>query len=64
MSSNGALPQTRLRRLALVILAGVLIEVTSIVWIHPTAFLVFAGLGATTTGVGIVIYLWSLASPD
>ena len=63
MSSHRTRDDTRLRRLALVVLAGVLVELATLVWTHPTAFLAFAGLGVATVGVGITIYLWSLASP-
>jgi hypothetical protein len=44
---------------ALVIL-GLLIEIVSLLWIHPLAFVLFAFVGASLTGLGILVYLASL----
>jgi hypothetical protein len=44
---------------ALVIL-GLLVEIVSLLWFHPLAFVLFAFVGASLIGLGILIYLASL----
>lgn len=58
--------QKRLRISALLIALGLGVELISLFWSHPTAFLLFIGVGGLLIGLGIVVYLWSLlthASP-
>jgi hypothetical protein len=48
------------------ILLGLLVEVISLLWFHPLSFVLFAFLGVTLVGLGILVYLASLifsASP-
>jgi uncharacterized membrane protein YdcZ (DUF606 family) len=48
------------------IIMGLLVEIVSLLWFHPLAFVLFAFIGATLIGLGIVVYLASLvfaASP-
>ena len=44
---------------ALIIL-GLLVEILSLMWIHPLAFAAFAFVGASLIGLGILVYLASL----
>ena len=44
---------------ALVIL-GLLVEIVSLLWFHPLSFVLFAFVGASLIGLGIVVYLASL----
>jgi hypothetical protein len=44
---------------ALVIL-GLLVEIASLLWFHPLAFVLFAFVGASLIGLGILVYLASL----
>ncbi len=44
---------------ALIIL-GLLIEIVSLLWFHPLAFVLFAFVAASLIGLGILIYLASL----
>jgi hypothetical protein len=44
---------------ALVIL-GLLIEIASLLWFHPLAFVLFAFVAAFLIGLGILVYLVSL----
>jgi hypothetical protein len=44
---------------ALIIL-GLLIEIASLLWFHPLAFVLFAFVGASLIGLGILVYLASL----
>ncbi len=44
---------------ALVIL-GLLVEIVSLLWFHPLAFVLFAFVSATLIGLGVLVYLASL----
>jgi len=44
---------------ALVIL-GLLVEIASLLWFHPLAFVLFAFVGASLIGLGVLVYLASL----
>ena len=44
---------------ALVIL-GLLVEIGSLLWFHPLAFVLFVFVGAALIGLGMLIYLVSL----
>jgi hypothetical protein len=44
---------------ALIIL-GLLVEIVSLVWFHPLAFVLFVFVGASLIGLGILVYLASL----
>ncbi|MGA9183652.1 MAG: hypothetical protein WBZ32_00030 [Candidatus Acidiferrales bacterium] len=39
------------------VIAGLLIEVVSLLWFHPLSFVLFAFVAATLVGLGIVVYL-------
>ncbi|MGB6265233.1 MAG: hypothetical protein WBF56_05760 [Candidatus Acidiferrales bacterium] len=41
-------------------IAGLLIEIVSLLWFHPLSFVLFAFVAATLVGLGIVVYLVSL----
>jgi hypothetical protein len=42
------------------IILGLLVEIVSLLWFHPLAFVLFAFVGATLMGLGILVYLASL----
>jgi len=44
---------------ALIIL-GLLVEIVSVLWFHPLAFVLFVFVSATLIGLGIVVFLLSL----
>ena len=44
---------------ALIIL-GLLIEIATLLWFHPLSFVLFAFVGASLIGLGLVVYLASL----
>jgi hypothetical protein len=51
----------RLLRIATVlIILGLVVEIISLQWIHPLAFVLFAFVGASLLGLGILVYLASL----
>ena len=41
---------------------GLLVQAMTLFWSHPTAFLIFIGLGSLLVALGIVRYLWALIS--
>ena len=48
------------------VIAGLLLEIVSLVWFHPLSFVLFAFVAAALIGLGILVYLVSLvfaASP-
>lgn len=42
------------------IILGLLVEIVSLLWFHPLSFVLFAFVGATLIGLGIIVYLASL----
>ena len=52
-----------LRISGILLILGILIEIISLVWEKPLAFLLFVGIGGSLTFVGIVLYLYSLLPP-
>jgi len=56
--------ERRLRLAGILIIAGLLVELFSLRWSHPTAFLVFIMLGGGLIGIGILVYLYTLVSRE
>jgi hypothetical protein len=54
--------QRRLRVSSTMVLLGLLVELASLLWSHPTAFMFFLGPGALLMVIGILIYLYSLVT--
>ena len=52
----------RLRLSGVLVTLGLLIQLASLWWTHPTAFLAFAFLGGPIVIAGVVIFLYSLVS--
>ncbi len=42
------------------IILGLLVEIVSLLWFHPLSFVLFAFVGVTLMGLGIMVYLISL----
>ena len=59
-------PLSRLERWikisGLLIIAGLVIELISLHWDHPTSFLVFLVTGGALIGLGILAYLYSIVT--
>jgi hypothetical protein len=49
-----------LRISSALIILGLLVEIVSLVWFHPLAFVLFVFVGASLIGLGILVYLASL----
>ena len=54
--------ERRLRIAGTLIMSGLLIELGSLLWSHPLAFILFIAVGGSLMAIGIVIYLYSLVS--
>jgi hypothetical protein len=50
----------RIRISGICLLLGMVVEVISLMWSNPTAFLVFASVGFFLFALGLVFYLFSL----
>jgi hypothetical protein len=44
-----------------ILILGLILEVVTLVWFHPLSFVLFAFVAAGLLGLGIVVYLGSLA---
>jgi hypothetical protein len=53
-----------LRISGVLLILGIAVEIISLVWEKPMAFLLFAGVGGLLTFAGIVVYLYSLVPPS
>ena len=58
----GALTHRRLRLSALLVMLGLVVEVISLTWRHPTAFILFVGVGGTLMAAGMLWFLYSIVS--
>ncbi|HXV63563.1 MAG TPA: hypothetical protein VEK15_22870 [Vicinamibacteria bacterium] len=52
----------RLQLAGALIAGGLLVEVITIYWSHPLAFVAFLLLGGALVGVGALLYLYSIVS--
>ncbi len=52
----------RLRLSGLLVALGLIVEAITLFWSHPTAFLVFLGLGGLLVGAGVLLYLFTIAT--
>lgn len=62
---NGGKPtavERRLRLSGILVALGLLVEMVTLRWAHPTAFLFFMLLGGTLLAAGIVLYLLTLVA--
>lgn len=50
----------------LLIIVGLVVEAFTLFWSHPTAFLLFVGIGFGFVVLGILVYLWTVlfAKPE
>ena len=51
-----------LRFSGILLILGLVVELTSLVWERPLAFLLFAFVGGALVALGVVVYLYSLVS--
>ena len=56
--------EKRIRLAGMLLIAGLLVELVTLRWSHPTAFLFFLLLGGALMASGIAVYLLSLVSAE
>lgn len=54
--------ERRIRWAGLLIALGLLVQMASLIWIHPLSFMAFALLGCPLMLAGVLFYLYSLAA--
>jgi hypothetical protein len=54
--------ETRLRIAGLIVALGLLIQLLSMLPVHPLAFIVFVSLGVPVMAAGVIFFLLSLVS--
>jgi hypothetical protein len=59
---RASLIQRRVRIAAALVFVGLLIELLTLLWLHPLAFMTSAFIGAPLVGVGVLVFLYSLVS--
>ena len=64
MNSRPTKIERRIQAAGILLIAGLLVELVTLHWSHPTAFLFFLLLGGALMALGIIIYLFSLVSTD
>jgi hypothetical protein len=60
MKISGVGMNRLLRASSLLVIAGLLAELVSILWFHPLSFVLFVFIAAGLTAIGILIFLASL----
>ncbi len=56
--------EKRIRLAGILVVMGLAVELVTLHWSHPTAFLFFLLLGGTLMGLGIIAFLFSLVSGE
>jgi hypothetical protein len=56
--------EKRIRLAGVLLIGGLLVELVTLRWSHPTAFLFFLLLGGLLMALGIIIYLLTLVSAE
>ena len=54
--------ERRLRQSGLLVAIGLIAELISLLWNHPTAFFLFLGVGAVLMAAGVLYYFYSLVT--
>jgi hypothetical protein len=61
---KGRMIETRIKRSAILICAGLMVQLFTLLKVHPLSFVAFIGLGCPLTAAGILLYLASLVSSE
>jgi hypothetical protein len=59
---QNSLVEHRLRWAGCLIAVGLIIQLTTFIWIHPLAFIGFAVIGCPLVAAGVLLFLHSLVS--
>jgi len=56
--------EKRLRWAGLLIALGLVVQLLTFMWIHPLAFIAFAAIGCPLVAAGVLLYLYSIVTPQ
>jgi hypothetical protein len=59
---HAPLIERRLRLAGLLIAIGLIVQLTTFIWIHPLAFIAFAMIACPLIAAGILLFLYSLVT--
>jgi hypothetical protein len=59
---SAPLIERRLRWAGLLIALGLIVQLTTFIWLHPLAFIAFAMIACPLIAAGILLFLYSLVS--
>ena len=62
MIDNSSRLQRKLKTAAYLLIAGLAVEGITLIWAHPTSFLLFISLGGIFVLAGIAIYLLAIVT--
>ena len=54
--------ERRIRWSGILVGAGLIVQMLTLLWTHPLAFIVFLLVGCPLVGAGILLYLYSIVS--
>ncbi len=54
--------EKRIRAASLLTIGGLGTELMSLMWRHPTAFVLFVGLGGFLLAAGMLLFMWSIVT--
>ena len=56
--------ERRIRWSGCLILSGLIVQMLTLLWTHPLAFMAFILIGCPLVGVGMLLFLYSLVSRE
>ena len=62
MTDATTMIERRIRWSGLLVVVGLVVQMFTLLWTHPLAFMAFILVGCPLVGAGILLYLYSLAS--
>lgn len=62
IASSATTIERRIRWSGLLVVAGLVVQMLTLPWTHPLAFMAFLLIGCPLVAAGILFYLYSLAS--
>ena len=61
---TGAGIQSKIRWSGRLVVIGLVVQMLSLLWTHPLAFICFAVVGCPLVGAGILLFLYSLVTHE
>ncbi len=56
--------ERRIRWAGILIAAGLIVQMLTLLWTHPLAFVAFLLVGCPLVAAGVLLYLYSLVAPE